>query len=713
MIDELVKAANAMRDAGISAKDWHGKFKKLPKVTAKEPCVRVWLTSEGHIHDLEMLSPDLALKLRKFEPDLGKSLPGFNVQPLFRIVKTDDEIKKASKGKAGEKLKSEWIQEFLKIPAHEQKKNDFWDKTRERMRQSFGKVREELEQQCAKKIISGEIIQTFFKVVKKIEIDVFQNQYFNCLYQKILDGSFPGLLLCYFVTEEKKKKEDLNSRIPVPKFSIFLDIRNYTDYPIGHPVSIERINDLLNNNELEQISYNKYKNLDAYGFHNRSVGKKFDEVILPSLGGVKIRSQVKAVPAQSRYDLCEEQTFHVGDEIRKRTKRALEWLSTKEHAGKTYGVAGDKELLFAYPKVLPKKQILLTQFFGVHLQDDSYQSENSFERIAASVLEKLKGFGIEGTEAEIEIFSLRKMDKARTKVVYYRNVTVAALEKASAAWHAGCQNVPALSALNWSRNKSEKTGKSYPVSVEVKTLFPIKLHRYLNVIWKHDGQRADTGKSKVTIFTPTDGLRLLLDRPNHALAAHMLSHFIRHAQGYFLTLCRATGKTEVTSLPDKEYYLGVLGLLLFNLENKKEVFMKESAFLLGRCLRVADEIHRLYCEVVRKKEFPSQLCGSSMLVGMMESPATSLSQLAMRSAPYVKWASACRDSEKVKLVHYWMRQWSGIADQLHLLELPKRLTPEERAQLFLGYLSSFPKNEKPTTEDQQTNYEIDNKGELQ
>lgn len=134
--------------------------------------------------------------------------------------------------------------------------------------------------------------------------------------------------------------------------------------------------------------------------------------------------------------------------------------------------------------------------------------------------------------------------------------------------------------------------------------------------------------------------------------------------------------------------------------------MKESAFLLGRCLRVTDEIHRLYCEVVRKKELPPELCGSSLLVSMMESPVTTLSQLAMRSAPYVKWACAYHDDKAVKktidgaeikiivLVKSWWKRWSEIADQLHLLEWPKRLTPEERAQVFLGYLASFPKNEK-------------------
>lgn len=695
MIDELVKAANAMGNAGISAKDWHGKLKTLPKVTAKEPCIRIWLTNEGRIHDLELISPELALELRKFEPDLGKSLPGFNVQPLYRLVKTDDDIKKASRGMAGEKLKTEWVKEFLKISADERENDDFWEKTRDRLRQSFGRVREELEKHCKERLIDGETIQNFFGVVKRIEVDRFQKEYSSLIQRKVLDGVWPAFLMCYFVTAEKKQKEDADSRVPVPKFSVFLDITDYKKYPVAHLKTIARLNSLLNGEESGQVLPPKNGDTDAYGLDNTALDKKFDEVVLPSLGGVKIRSQVKEVPAQSRYDFCEAQTFHVGIETRKRTKRALEWLAAKDHAGKTYGIAGDKELLFAYPHILPVKQISFTKMFGAQ-QDDSYLDEDTFERLAASVIAQLKGAGKECAKTELEIFSLRKMDKARTKVVYYRNVTVTSLEQASTAWHAGCQNIPELAALDWSKDKSEKTKKSYPVSVDGKTVFPIKLYRYLNAIWKHDGQRADTGKSKVTIFTPTDGLRLLLDKPNSALAAHMLSHFIRHAQGYFLTLCRGAGENEVTSLPDKEYYLGILGLLLFNLGNKKEDFMKESAFLLGRCLRVTDEIHRLYCEIVRKRELPPQLCGSSLLVGMMESPSTTLSQLAMRSAPYVKWARVCRDDEKASLVHYWLKQWSTIADQLHTMEWPKRLSPEERAQLFLGYLASFPKSEKQT-----------------
>jgi hypothetical protein len=114
---------------------------------------------------------------------------------------------------------------------------------------------------------------------------------------------------------------------------------------------------------------------------------------------------------------------------------------------------------------------------------------------------------------------------------------------------------------------------------------------------------------------------------------------------------------------------------------------------LGRCLRVADELHRLYCEVVRKNALPPELCGSSLLVGMMESPGMALNQLAMRSAPYVKWARAFHNSDKAGLVHYWLRQWGEIADRLTEAGWSKRLGPDERAQVFLGYLSSSPKKE--------------------
>ena len=93
MIDELVKVANAMEKADIVPIDWHPKLKVLPKVTKRTPCVRIWLTKDGHIKNLESLSGEHAAILRKFEPENGKSLPGFNVRPLYRLVRSNEEMK--------------------------------------------------------------------------------------------------------------------------------------------------------------------------------------------------------------------------------------------------------------------------------------------------------------------------------------------------------------------------------------------------------------------------------------------------------------------------------------------------------------------------------------------------------------------------------------------------------------------------------------------
>lgn len=697
MINELVNVADAMRNAEINIVDWHPKLKVLPKVSKKSPCIRVWLTNDGHIKDLELLSKEHVGQLRKYEPDYGKALPGFNIRPPFRIVKANEEIECSRRGQSGENLKKEWTKEFLSRDSKEQAKDDFWEKTRDLLHQCFGRVYNELESICIDHLIDSETLHKFFNIVQLIDVGQFQREFCNVVRKKVENGDISPSIMCYYVTEERKRKEDANSKVPVPKISVFLDIEDYTDYPFAHEKTIYRLNELLmKNHGKKQTSPNKDNEKDAFNLDAQRIHEKFPNVSLSFLGGVILRSQANTIPAQQRYHRCESDTFPVGYETRKRVKSAMEWISNPKRNGETYGVAGDRELLFAYPRTLPKKKITLTKMFGAQ-EDSAFVKEDTFERIAKTVVGQLKGLGKTVADAELEIFSLRKMDKARTKVVYYYNTTVASLEIASAEWHEGCQNIPTLDLWDWSEDKDQKTGKLYPIAVEGFTTFPIKLHRYLNTVWKRDGKEKSQGEQagRVRIFEPTDGLRLLFEKQSGALAVHMLERFMQHARGYFLTLCRWTAKHQIAPLPDKRIYPGILGLLLSKLGMNKEVFMMESAFLLGRCLRVTDEIHRLYCEVVRKKDLPPELCGSSLLVSMMESPVNTLSQLAMRSAPYVKWARGGSDKgDKQGLVWYWLKKWEEVADQLRILEWPKRLAPEERAQVFLGYLASFPKAEK-------------------
>ena len=697
MIDELVKVANAMDAAGVSAPDWHPKFKTLPKVTAKTPCVRVWLTHEGRVHDIEPLSSDLVSQLRKYEPDAGKSLPGFNVCPLYCIVKTKDELRAASRALADAMKQNTFSwDEYLKDG------EDFWGRTRNVLIQLKGRVLPGLKRVCEKNLQADETLAKFFEAFDKIDIEQFKKDYEEKVKSRVKDGSLPQSLACYFVDATKKSKEDHDSNAPIPKVSVFLDIKEYHDFPVAHEKTIARLNELLTCAESALVSTTADTEdaiLDAYGKSSIGADDKFAQIAVPVLGGVILRSQVAAVPAQSRYHLCDSDTFPVGSEARKRIKAALEWVSNSTRYGETFGTAGDNELLFAFPNKLPPSKVPLASLFGAQSPTiDAAAKEEKFEHLAKTVIDQLKGTGKAVAEAELNIFSLRKMDKARTKVVYYRNITVGSLEKASKAWHDGFQKLPDLDIYDWSGDKNEK-GKSFPVHVEAQTIFPLKLHKILNTVWTLDkDNRTGARQSAVRIFEPSVGLNLLLDTSNGSLTTYVFERFLSHAQTYFVVLCRAKGRGEIAQLPEKDVYPGILSLLLYKLGKTKETYMNESAYQLGRFLRVADEIHRLYCEIVRNKSIPPELCGSSLLTAMLESPARTLDQLAMRSAPYVKWAQAFHDPSKGGLVHYWMRQWSQIAEALHELKWPSRPTPEERAQVFLGYLSSFQKSESTATD---------------
>lgn len=705
MIDELVKAANAMDIAGISAPNWHPKFKTLPKVTAKTPCVRVWLTREGRVYDIEPLPSELVLHLRKYEPDAGKSLPGFNVCPLYRIVKTKDELRAASRALADAMKQSTFSwDEYLKDG------EDFWGRTRNVLTQLKGRVLPGLKHVCEKNLQSDETLAKFFEALDKVDIEQFKNDYEERIKSRVKDGSLPQSLVCYFVDAAKKNKEDNDSNAPIPKISVFLDIKEYHDFPVAHEKTIARLNDLLMGAEsalLSTAADAEDATLDAYGESRIGADDKFAQIAVPVLGGVILRSQVAAIPAQARYHLCESATFPVGIETRKRINAALIWISANDHKGDTFGVVEVEnrqkktkaELLFAFPDKLPPSKVPLASLFGAHSPTiDASAKAEKFEHLAKTVIDQLKGTGKAVAEAELNIFSLRKMDKARTKVVYYRNITVGSLENASKAWHDGFQNIPDLNICDWSEDKNEK-GKSFPVPVEEQTIFPLKLHKILNTVWTLDkDNRTGARQSVVRIFEPSVGLNLLLDASNGSLTSYATERFLSHAQTYFVVLCRAKGRNEIAHLPEKDVYPGILGLLLYKLGKTKETYMNESGYQLGRFLRVADEIHRLYCEIVRNKSIPPELCGSSLLTSMLESPARTLDQLAMRSAPYVKWAQAFHDHEKAGLVHYWMRQWSLISDALHELKWPSRPTPEERAQVFLGYLSSFQKSESTATD---------------
>ncbi len=79
--------------------------------------------------------------------------------------------------------------------------------------------------------------------------------------------------------------------------------------------------------------------------------------------------------------------------------------------------------------------------------------------------------------------------------------------------------------------------------------------------------------------------------------------------------------------------------------------MENMAYLVGQLLKVSDELHTMYCQVVRNGDVPPQLAGSALFVTASETPNQALRQLSVRMNPYITWAKQYRYknvNEKIK-----------------------------------------------------------------
>ena len=110
-------------------------------------------------------------------------------------------------------------------------------------------------------------------------------------------------------------------------------------------------------------------------------------------------------------------------------------------------------------------------------------------------------------------------------------------------------------------------------------------------------------------------------------------------------------------------------------------------------LKLADELHALYCKEVRKNSLPPQLLGNALMVAALDSPTQAIAQLALRIAPYLGWAKT-NSTESAGLSRYVLKEFGLVEAKLRDTALPGRLDDPARAQLLLGYISSNAQTEE-------------------
>lgn len=683
MLNELYDLSRALDEAKIVPLDWHKDLKQLRNATRKNPCYKILLGPEGFIGGIEPMEEGLVAHLRKWEPSNGNSFPGFNIQPLYRIADEDRKkrLKKWREGK--EKIDFE---ELKKWAAETQSKN--WDpKTFNRLAKCLGETPELLRQRCGEIPASFSSIKKLFENIsawKENGVTKFSNALESYIWMALEKGDNVSSLLSVLIHEGSQIKKPENDRGSIP---VFLDVPDWEEYPVANEKTIGFLNTCLLRSHASQVNGDMTQLIDAFGLESTGYEDKLPGVKLPILGWVTLKAMSSEIPCQYRYGTIDAKSFRIGADSRKRAKRALEWLGSDKREGETWGRSDGKEVVFAYPTILPETPPKLAACLGARRADDS---EARFENYAKDVVDSLRGLAPSLKDVEVRVFSLRKMDKARTKVVFHRNYSAQRLADATKEWQQGCDNIPAVRIKAWGKEKGETT-----LSVP-ETPFPLQIAACLNRVWKHDG----TTKSEIKVISKSAGIELLLDeRVRQRIVYHLLTVALQNGEGLFLSMGNSMHRSEVIPFNGlnihKQLMPSIFGLLLWKLGIGKETYMSDSPYLVGKMLKLADELHALYCKEVRKNNLPPQLLGNALMVAALDSPTQALAQLALRIAPYLGWART-NSTMSAGLSHYFLKELGLIEGKLRDTVLPIRLDDPAKAQLLLGYISSNTQTEETT-----------------
>ncbi|KLU64841.1 hypothetical protein DEAC_c31690 [Desulfosporosinus acididurans] len=690
MLNELYSLSAALKNKGISTREWHREYKPLPKVTAKAPCIRIWLARDGSVRGIESISAELAQLLRKYGNNQG-TFPAFNIVPLYRITEKEqlselEQIEKGSIPPDLDKIKSWCV-------------NDNWKESIvKKVDRSLHNISQTLSdlignQEQPERTLVSELIRLADGFTNEPNRS-FKSALEKCVFAKLQKQEDIGILLAMlFHKGNPQKNHNADTGVSI---SVVLDLFEWQQY--GYPVTsqhaTEWINDRLLESSLLTISkQSEVVGIDAFGLPFVNPNEPMPSVKLNGFD-VILRSMFSGQPCQYRYEQIDDASYPIALENRSFAKKSLEWVAGLEREGITWRKIDKNEIIFVYPSKLSETSPRFASIFGTSQAESSAQSEARFENNAKDFIRTLKGLPTKEKSDFIQIFTIRKLDKARSKVIFTRNCSPDQLIQAAEEWMAGCRNAP-------------ETDLG-----ERKSPFPLQVAKIVNNVWKQNGELAQ-GKTAVERMKYYQGMELLLDLMQESMIGNYLHIVLTHSSGLVSYVgnwvhggSKCKDKTEERALDklknETVFLLSVLGLLLYKRGARKENYMESMAYLVGQLLKISDELHTLYCNVVRG-DVPPQLVGSALFATAGETPYQAMAQLSLRMNPYITWAKQYRFKDKTKnegtrIAGWLLRLYEDVANKLYpAMGDVTRFNDFDKAQLFIGYLASFPKRESSVT----------------
>ena len=691
MINEINRLSSAMRDAEITISSWHHRYGPISNIKLKAPCIQIILDGP-RVARLVSVPAEKGNNIRRYGDNQG-SFPAMNLTPLYRI--TDAKAKEtitdliANPGKSFDLavLRSwctsdNWTKKFLN-----------------KYRLNFDVRPQELLTMLGKKNAFPPIEE----LIRAVEPFRSPAELRKALEQKAFEmlenrsGVAPALQTLFYLPTPKEEEKGETGKI-----SVVIDTEDLIDIgwsPVG-PRFAKGLNHALMRADAETHPEQTQETLDAFGRSYAPLEDTMPKVKLDAGFDVTLRTMFHGQPCQFRYGKIENGSYPLSKEKRSELSAALEWLSRKERMDKTWVRLGKNEAMFVYPSRLPEEVPSLTGAFQKPTDEEA--REGLFEAKAkdfAEYVTKTKALDPARYPEWIQFFVLRKLDKARSKVVYTHNAAPEDIVRRSDIWQSAAANLPTF-----------HFGKPW-------IPFPLRVAGIINRVWKRDGTVLDEQHKEVAAF---HGMELFFGVSESVLRED-LRILVKNTSplAVFAGQCLNRSRyQEVQGIAELQSVLALMGMLLYWTNHRKDDYMNEYPFLLGQMLKAADYLHEMYCVKVRGNDQYSlpQLIGGSLYTSAAEYPNQTLVQLLQRMKPYLNWArsnrSECveitkKSGEKIKgpTAGYYLAVFTQIADKLHwVLKPDTRFSDAEKAQLFLGYLASFPRKEasrpRESTEDE-------------
>lgn len=450
---------------------------------------------------------------------------------------------------------------------------------------------------------------------------------------------------------------------------------------------------------------------DAYGKDSAGADKNFSPVNVGGLGPTVPFAANAQIPCLGRYGLEGPSLFPTGSEIRKIAAKSMNYIMNQKREGVTwksltkYEPAKNRRKIVVFAYCTELKDANALQFFDREEEDsdkDIYRSEAATKL----ALTPFDGIANQKPAAKITFNVLAAVDPGNTKILASRKYSLSQLIEGASCWQAGNANIPNVS-LPWITLKKKKGSDEKTTTRDAIPLYPIETIKLLNSDWDQDG----TLRTQSRRFTADEALDFLFEG-DEVIGQRIETELTLIVEKTSLVIISAAlkarhdyNKTGAKIKFKDTSYLHMLpslyGLLLFKKEIRKEDYMNENVFYLGRYFAVVDDLYISYHRDVRSGNVPMSLLGNDHMKLALQNPLEAFLTLSSRLAhPYFSWAKRVGTNEKPgQIAKNCIRRIAELTDELSKTQLPTEINDAEKAKLLLGYLSYGAKKDYSSDDD--------------